>query len=710
MNSVVPALLLAFSPSPSDRAALVEGVDSLVAPGALPGAVVAAKSAFVVMRTGDVPTVAAGPVAAGRAMLAGHGGFFSRDALKNPSNARLFANSLAWLGRRGGTKGLRIGLFQTDDVAAAAQALGAETINIRRADLKAGLAKVDVLMMGQNALDGDAAAQAEVVAWTKAGHGLYSAGPAWGWQQLNPNKNLRTDLSVNRMLLPFGLGLSGDFADGKPIAAGSDDPLLQTDHALAALRKGGLADAATVRAGGAVSRALALSPLDDPTLVAEIRRLAAKEGEKWPVTGTMPFTRLRAILDHRAWLEQGPETVRANPSAALFPGPVPKEAKRGSRTVEIDTKVPDWHGVGLYAAPGEVISVSLPAEAAGKGIGVRIGAHTDGLWDTKDWNRFPEISRRWALDATKTKIASPFGGTIFLDVPQGATLGKVSVTIEGAVPAVRYVRGKTTKAEWDRMRREPGGPWVEMEAKEIILSLPRSAIQNLEDPETAMAYWDEVAELCYELYAAPRRPRAERFCVDRQISVGYMHAGYPIMTHEDVSDTFVDVPKMRSKDFPWGFYHELGHNFQEPTWTFEGTGEVTNNLFSLYACQKINGIAHPGAMSLEEKKPRMEKYFAKGAKYEDWQSDPFLALTMYDQIREAFGWEPFKKAFANYHRLRLNPKDEGERRDTWMIQISEATGRNLGPFFTMWGVPTSEAARASVAKLPKWMPAETPKL
>lgn len=704
---MVPALFLAFIQTPSDRAALVQGVDSLIAPGALPGAVVAAKSAFVVMRTGDAPTVAAGPVAAGRAIVAGHGGFFSRDALKNPSNARLFANSLAWLARRP-VKGLRLGLLRTDDVAAAAQALGAETINLRAEDLKNGLPKVDVLFMGQSALDGDAAAQAEVVAWTKAGHGLYTAGPAWGWQQLNPNKNLRTDLGVNRMLLPFGLGLSGDFADGKPVSEGGDDPLLQTDQALAALRKGGLSDAATVRAGGAVSRALALSPLDDPGLVAEIHRLAAKEGDKWPVTGTMPFTRLRAILDHRAWLEQGPETVKANPSATLFPGPVPKEAKRGRRTVEIDMKVPDWHGVGLYAAPGEIVTVTLPAEAAGKGLGVRIGGQTDALWDAKEWRRFPEISRRWPLESATTKVASPFGGTIFIDVPSGMA-GKVAVTIEGAVPAVRYVRGKTSKAEWDRMRREPGGPWVEMEAKEIILSLPRSAIQNLEDPETLMAYWDEVAELCYDLYAAPRRPRAERYCVDRQISVGYMHAGYPIMTHEDVANTFTDVAKMRSKDFPWGFYHELGHNFQEPTWTFEGTGEVTNNLFSLYACQKINGIAHPGAMSLEERNPRTEKYLAKGAKYEDWQSDPFLALTMYDQIRAEFGWEPFKKAFVNYHRLKLNPKDEAARRDTWMVQISEATGRNLGPFFTAWGVPTSEAARASVAKLPGWMPAEGPK-
>ena len=40
-----------------------------------------------------------------------------------------------------------------------------------------------------------------------------------------------------------------------------------------------------------------------------------------------------------------------------------------------------------------------------------------------------------------------------------------------------------------------------------------------------------------------------------------------------------------------------------------------------------------------------------------------------------------------------------------MIRMSRATGKNLGPFFEAWGVPTSEQARKSVADLPGWMPA-----
>jgi hypothetical protein len=39
-----------------------------------------------------------------------------------------------------------------------------------------------------------------------------------------------------------------------------------------------------------------------------------------------------------------------------------------------------------------------------------------------------------------------------------------------------------------------------------------------------------------------------------------------------------------------------------------------------------------------------------------------------------------------------------------MVRFSRHVGRDLGPFFEAWGVPTSEEARQSIADLPGWMP------
>jgi hypothetical protein len=85
---------------------------------------------------------------------------------------------------------------------------------------------------------------------------------------------------------------------------------------------------------------------------------------------------------------------------------------------------------------------------------------------------------------------------------------------------------------------------------------------------------------------------------------------------------------------------------------------------------------------------------------------------MYDQLRAAFGWNTYGKVFAEYRSLAKaeRPANDDQKRDQWMVRFSKATGKNLGPFFQAWGVPTSDAARAEVQNLPQWMPVGWPKL
>ena len=54
-------------------------------------------------------------------------------------------------------------------------------------------------------------------------------------------------------------------------------------------------------------------------------------------------------------------------------------------------------------------------------------------------------------------------------------------------------------------------------------------------------------------------------------------------------------------------------------------------------------------------------------------------------------------------RLERVERSEEQKHDQWMVRFSKAVGKNLGPFFTAWGIPTSEAARESIKDLPVWM-------
>jgi hypothetical protein len=83
---------------------------------------------------------------------------------------------------------------------------------------------------------------------------------------------------------------------------------------------------------------------------------------------------------------------------------------------------------------------------------------------------------------------------------------------------------------------------------------------------------------------------------------------------------------------------------------------------------------------------------------------------MYIQMVEGFGWGAFQKVFIEYRGLSgaQLPQNDDQKRDQWLVRFSRAVGKNLGPFFQAWGVPTSDGARASIQSLPQWMPADMP--
>ncbi len=415
------------------------------------------------------------------------------------------------------------------------------------------------------------------------------------------------------------------------------------------------------------------------------------------------------------------EQVKAHPAAEVFPGSVSKEAKKVSRKIEINTSAAGWHiggrrslywhSTGLYAAPGEVITVTLPKDVTEKELYVRIGAHSDRLWRKSSWARAPEICRRFALTQTETKAANSFGGLIYIETPYDLKIGEISFTIDGAVGAPYFVSGETDLQEWRQKIRNHPAPWGELAGRKLILTLPSKVLRTVDDPEDLMKFWDSVMDRYAELLGRdPQRRRLERFVPDVQISAGYMHAGYPLMTMLDITTTIVDKERIihNRHGGVWGLFHEIGHNHQNYDWTFRGTGEVTVNLFSLYIMDKVCDVPDKGHPSITKRarKRNTERYFADGCDFEKWKRDPFLALCMYIQLQEAFGWEPFTKVFREYRALteEQRPKSDEEKRDQWMVRLSRAVGKNLGPFFQAWAVPTTAEARASIADLPVWMP------
>jgi hypothetical protein len=194
---------------------------------------------------------------------------------------------------------------------------------------------------------------------------------------------------------------------------------------------------------------------------------------------------------------------------------------------------------------------------------------------------------------------------------------------------------------------------------------------------------------------------------DRQISNGWLHAGYPIMGNIAVSYKLVKLDGLmnpeKDSEGAWGFWHEIGHNHQRPEWTFAGAGEVTCNLFSLFIEERIRKIAPRNHPWFGEHPEKAAGYLSR-PDFEVWKKDPWLGLWFYMELQSAFGWDAFKKVFAEYAATPEQelPKTDDAKRDQWLIRMSRATGRNLAPQFRRWGIPVSEQARQAVSSLPPW--------
>jgi hypothetical protein len=701
-----------------NRARLVEGVREVAAPGS-PGSLVVfapTASAIVVGKSdgdSEVAVIASARLGKGRIVAFAHDGYFGEGTLKLADTGKLLLNALHWASVDKAKP--RVGLIDGHDLRSLVEQQG---FTAQRTTADASLQPYDVIVLTPYRVTPDQARR--VRSFIESGGGLLAAATGWGWQQ--GSKKPMAEFPGNLLLAGSGLAWTDGFAgrtSPNGYTAGREiSPLVNAELALTHVKAGGEAspkDLATALEN--IRLTLRTLPASEHRFRAEtnvvlqgLQRLDLVPSKRKPVSVKDPLRRFAVGLETAIAHDTPTAEVTALAAASHFPGAVPDKAPRGEHIVKIDTAVPGWHSLGLYAAPGEKISVTVPKTALPLNLVAQIGSHTDHLWHLDSWERIPQLVRRFSITDVHTTAASAFGGLIYIDAPGGSPSQKIDVTIKNAVEAPFYQLGVTTTADWRSSNRRRPGPWAELAGKNVIFTVPSVLVHALDDPRAVLTLWDQIVAAQDAFVSLPRRERPERIVADAQISAGYMHSGYPIMIPIDDSIKLGLNPARLRREGAWGLFHELGHNHQSGDWTFDGTGEVTNNLIVLYIFDKVLGLrfdsGHEAIRDRAARNKRIHDFITKGAPFQEWKDDPFLALMMYIQLYEAFGSKPFEEVFAEYRRLTdaERPKSDDDKRDQWLVRLSKTTGKNLGPFFQAWGVPTSERARASIENLPGWMP------
>jgi hypothetical protein len=150
---------------------------------------------------------------------------------------------------------------------------------------------------------------------------------------------------------------------------------------------------------------------------------------------------------------------------------------------------------------------------------------------------------------------------------------------------------------------------------------------------------------------------------------------------------------------------------QRGEWTFEGCGEVTVNIFSLHAMEKIVGLKICETEFVMDRRKKFAAYFSKKPTYDDWKNDCGMALMTFAQLLRHFGWEPmyeFMKVYENDIKNNKDslPKTNQDKIDQWVIRYSKLIGFNIKPQFEFWGLPVTYKVDEFVGSLPEFNPTE----
>lgn len=396
-----------------------------------------------------------------------------------------------------------------------------------------------------------------------------------------------------------------------------------------------------------------------------------------------------------------------------------------------------YRPTGYYAAHGEPVTITVDEALVNTGLHIRAGAHTSDFSSWSQTNRFPHIFIDYRIDSTEIKVINPFGGGIYVLVPQTTDLGWVNINIDGAVraPFYSYRTGKqTTLAEWEIMKSYPA-PFADFESDKYMLTVLTKDIQNFDTPDSLMHKLDQVMDIYSKIFGRPmERTRAEAFLMDSKgSSIGSYPAGYPqtpgFYSSEDGSITNgafspfnVLNEKIWEKDNGFlAMYHEMGHTHLPPTLTHEI--EAVVNVPAAAILTELFGLDYDEAlkwsgfqkftrddaaidwMVSENFRNRMSISFNLGDEELRYQARGYAK---YIDIADLFGgWEAMGKIYKTFYNEQIesgipqnSPHQVEVTRDHFIRNASNALGFNVAPLMHFWGIHPSEELIGELIELP----------
>ncbi|WP_348921847.1 immunoglobulin-like domain-containing protein [Enterococcus rotai] len=373
---------------------------------------------------------------------------------------------------------------------------------------------------------------------------------------------------------------------------------------------------------------------------------------------------------------------------------------------------------GIFLPRGEEIKIVLDEEP--ENLTVVIGQY--GYYGSLDTDEeYPEDGMGWAISPKSYSLVKgeniisrpDSDGMVYIE--NKSNTQTLSISLEGGVDVPRYVLGEEGSVEKfiaTAEKLKDKVPFFEIEGKYVFGTFQMSQLEylNYEDknrlPEL-LAYWDQVVIWTNEAYgfsseagyAAEKNLKQRIHITNPDIALGYAAATSKRIIFQINTGASKHILSGLPTDDQWGLWHEIGHTYQTPYYTFEEMGEVTVNISANYIRYQL-GMGD----RTESKKNDVLKYLNLPRNEKNYiEQDAFTKLASLWTLQRVFGDDFFPTLSQEYRTTPVSelPSGDSEERIQNMIQMmSKVVDRNLIPYFDMWGLDASEETKKICNQFP----------
>ena len=445
--------------------------------------------------------------------------------------------------------------------------------------------------------------------------------------------------------------------------------------------------------------------------------------------------------------------------ASIWPGPVSDAAPRVQAEVVIDGnyntdekyvlngQAEVYRMTGYYAAPGDIVSVAIDASITNAKLKVVIGTSEFNI-EGKEINRFARVTKSFELNGTITKITNPFGGPIYIKVPEKSNLGNVTIDFSNVVKMPYFstkTGAETSLATYQTELAKDHVKWVDWESDNFMTTITRTMAnyvnEQLNDPTEILSKWSDTFQVFQDISGRPsKRIRAEYIRFDRMNPAPgtwaaasypmFLEGNDPIALGDANSQTHVinvgfqasDIYAQGEKGYGGSHFiilHEMGHLHNLPTLPDEVESNVNFPAAAVYNLVFNETIDRSFEYSIQQNYNREEammdwfispnfrignemhidRQFDLGAP--DFSGNEMMYQSRghgkYIEIAALFGWDAVRKINQYYYNLGIS---YGVERNDFILNASKQLNINLAPLLHIWGFIPSEETLTELVALP----------